>query len=124
MNINSSDVSVVNEIENSTDFPADVFLFIIEDRIYFKNPGEIYSTDINLNNKIVHVKGKFLSEDIFTNGKSIFYSVLDESGMAETIHRVNLDGTNDVDLGISSAVNWCLTESKRTLPTFFPDLVA
>lgn len=111
MNINSSDVSVVNEIENSTDFPADVFLFIIEDRIYFKNPGEIYSTDINLNNKIVHVKGKFLSEDIFTNGKYIFYSVLDESGMSETIHRVNLDGTNDVDLGISSAVNWCLTEN-------------
>ena len=80
MNVKSSKVSLVSKVDNSVDFPAEVYLFIVDGRIYFKSPDEIYSTNMELEDRKTHIKGKFLSEDIYTNGQYIFYSVLDESG--------------------------------------------
>ena len=109
MNVKSSKVSLVSKVDNSVDFPAEVYLFIVDGRIYFKSPDEIYSTNMELEDRKTHIKGKFLSEDIYTNGQYIFYSVLDESGVSETIHRADLDGSNIINLGISSTLNWRVT---------------
>lgn len=109
MNITNSKVSLVSKIDDSVDFPAEVYLFIVDGRIYFKSPDEIYSTNMEFEDRKVHIKGKFLSDDIFTDGQYIFYSVLDESGISETIHRADLDGSNVIDLGISSTLNWRVT---------------
>ena len=109
MNITNSKVSLVSKIDDSVDFPAEVYLFIVDGRIYFKSPDEIYSTNMELKDRKVHIKGKFLSDDIFTDGQYIFYSVLDESGISETIHRADFDGSNVIDLGISSTLNWRVT---------------
>ena len=54
---------------------AEEFLFIINDRIYFKNINAIYSTTMDLTDKRVVAEGIFASNNIYTDGKYIFYGI-------------------------------------------------
>ena len=88
---------------------AEEFLFIINDRIYFKNINAIYSTTMDLTDKRVVAEGIFASNNIYTDGKYIFYGIPEDNGITENIYRINIDGSNKVDLGINTTNDWFLT---------------
>lgn len=88
---------------------AEEFLFIVNDRIYFKNINTIYSTTVELTDKQVHSEGVFVSNNIYTNGKYIFYGIPEGNEITENIYRIDLDGNNKIDLGIKSTNDWFLT---------------
>lgn len=76
------------------------FLFTINSKVYFTDGKTIFSTDVNLENRIDHITGSFLL-DVFTDGEYIYYGVPIEDGShIESIHRVDFDGKNDIELGI------------------------
>ncbi|MHB1364463.1 MAG: hypothetical protein ACYCWE_01455 [Eubacteriales bacterium] len=80
------------------------FLFTIDSRIYFTDGMSIFSTDIDLNNREELASISFLTE-AYTDGTYIYYGVLTNSDTGvESIHRMNLDGSNDIDLEISCRV--------------------
>jgi len=118
MDLEKGGVSCISEGKN---LEYTQMLFIVNDRIYFSNPESIFSTNLELEDKIVHVKGTFVGNSYFTNGEHIFYgSPVDMDNYNETlkklttlqkIYRYDLDGQNPVDLDILSLTGqWFLTE--------------
>ncbi len=85
------------------------FLFIINDRIYFKSVNTIFSTSTDLTDKQIHAEGTFMSNNIYTNGKYIYYGIPDGNDIIEKIYRLDLDGKNNTDLGIQTTKDWFIT---------------
>jgi len=100
------EILIMNEAGSMTER----YLFLVNDRIYFTDTFCIYSTDLDLNDKQVHLKGNFPThEKIYTNGKFIFYSVQQEDESFR-IYRVDMDGQNCIDLQINTITDWLVTE--------------
>ncbi len=77
------------------------FLFAKDTRIYFTDGQSIFSTDIDLKDKEELTSIQYLSE-AFTDGEYIYYSVLTDSDTGiVSIHRMNIDGSDNMNLGIS-----------------------
>ncbi len=78
------------------------FLFTLDSRVYFTDGATIFSTDINYDNRIDHVTGKFVL-DVFTDGEYIFYGVpVSDGSYIQSLHRVDFDGKNDINLNITA----------------------
>ncbi len=76
------------------------FLFAKDSRIYFTDGKSIFSTDIYLKDKEELTSIQYLSE-AFTDGEYIYYGVLTDSNTGvESIYRMNMDGSGDINLGI------------------------
>ncbi len=98
-----------NSQENSA--LATTFLFAIDSRIYFSDGKTIYSTDVNYENRIDHVTGKF-DANVYTDGKYIYYGIYipNSKNTVQSIRRMDFDGKNDIDLGINAeSYNWQIT---------------
>ena len=75
-------------------------LFSIDDRLYFTDGSSIFSTDINYKNKKTIAYGSFCL-DVLTDGLHIYYGVpVSDGSYIQNIRRMDLNGKNDVDLGI------------------------
>lgn len=99
----------LGDMENENGFVME-YLFIIGDRIYFRDAQSIFSTDLDLNDKQVHIEGRFPDEDIYTDGENIYYSVLtDDKSKSYKLYRCGLDGSEIIDLGIVSTSGWFIT---------------
>ena len=117
-NLLTNDIVVIAGMNNVFDFGAvhshlmaSNFLFSIDSRIYFTDGRIIYSTDINYGNRIDHIEGNFLL-DVKTNGQYIFYGVpIEDGSFVQSIHRINFDGTNNMELGIFTRGRWEITEN-------------
>ncbi len=108
VNIETGEVVTLID-ETDDDAIQDGFLFILDGRIYFRNAESIFSTDTELKDKQVHIEGRFPSSSILTDGKYIFYAVTEADGHSEKIYRMDLDGSNLIDLGICATSSWFLT---------------
>lgn len=63
-----------------------------------------------MNDKQVHIEGRFTGERIYTDGENIYYGVpLDEEEESYKLYRRGLDGSEAIDLGIISCEGWFLT---------------
>jgi hypothetical protein len=114
MDLRTNKITALNPKEEiaDTDIFNKRFLFVIENRIYFTDINTIYSTDLDLNDGRFVMDGNFIYDDIFTDGTYIFYGVPTDTPFVVSIHRVNWDGTNNIELGIITNVNeWTITKN-------------
>lgn len=89
--------------ESDPNMLSQMFLFTLDSRIYFTDGKTIYSTDYDMNDKTEHAKGLFL-DDVCTDGEYIYYSAAQKNNndMFISIHRMNFDGSSDIDIGITA----------------------
>ncbi|MGI6744534.1 MAG: hypothetical protein ACOX4O_12880 [Eubacteriales bacterium] len=97
---------IENQTNNSeSDYPyARVceFLFTLDSRIYFTDGAVIFSTDSNFEDRKEHINGRFVL-DVITDGKYIYYGVpVNDGSYVQSLHRVDFDGKNDIDLNIEA----------------------
>ena len=104
--------------ENGINVFAEQFLFILNDRIYFTDTQSIYSTTLDLEDKKVHIKGSFISNQIYTDGTYIYYAVPEWDTENPTneyvlhLYRMDLKGKNVLDLEIRTLTGlWMLTDN-------------
>jgi len=104
--------------ENGSAVFAEQFLFILNDRIYFTDTQSIYSTTLDLEDKKVHIKGSFISNQIYTDGTYIYYAVPEWDTENPTneyvlhLYRMDLKGKNVLDLEIRTLTGlWMLTDN-------------
>jgi len=97
-------------MKNSSSDITERFLFLLDDRIYFTDTFQIYSTDLNLQDKQIHAEGNFISKHIFTNGKHIFYDIPQDDETVN-LYRLDLNGKNPIDLHINTTTGWQLTQN-------------
>jgi hypothetical protein len=114
MDLNTNKITALapkEEIINTDTFNIR-FLFVLENRIYLTDINSIYSTDLDLNDKKLIMNGNFIYDDIFTDGTHIFYGVPTDTQYVISIHRANLDGTDNIELGIITNVSeWTITKN-------------
>jgi hypothetical protein len=89
------------------------FLFAVNQRIYFTDGREIYSTDYDMNNRQYILSGNFSSYKILTDGEYIYWGESEDSDNTDlqTLYRSKLDGSGErFSLGIKTE-DWQLTEN-------------
>lgn len=110
----SNKIIILAGLDNKYDFDAPenlltTFLFTIDDRIFFTDSNTLYSTDFNYQDRKDHIKGSF-HNDVLTDGIYIYYGIPSSDGL-QSIHRVDLDGNDYIDLGILvESGAWHITE--------------
>ena len=111
LDLDTGDEVYLGDRENEDGLEME-YLFIIGDRVYFHDAQSIFSTDLDLNDKQVHIEGRFTGERIYTDGENIYYGVpLDEEEESYKLYRRGLDGSEAIDLGIISCEGWFLTSN-------------
>jgi len=102
---NNKQEIIINPQTNNTT----TFLFILNDRIYFTDINTIYSVNLDIEDKQIHAEGTFSTARIYTDGQYIYYALAGKDS-TDNLYRMNLDGTNVIDLGINTDPSWFLTE--------------
>jgi hypothetical protein len=113
----SEKYSTIYSDEDNVGVFATRLIFNINDRVYFTDGKAIWSTALDFTDKKFLFEGKF-NGLIKTDGNYIYYSVKINKAFnyigtntVYTIHRINLDGTNDIDLHVETTDNWVLTDN-------------
>jgi len=109
INLKTGKMEVVLSDETSAASPMNQILFAIDDRLYFSDLKSIYSTNAEMEDKVVHVEGEFVTKQIYTNGEAVFYGA-PAPNASQTLHRYELDTGKHTDLGIQTSTEWFLTE--------------
>lgn len=91
---------------------SDTLLFSVNYKIYFTDGSCVYSTDYDMFNRQDIINGKFIYDDIYTDGEYIYWGEsedLDNINL-QTLYRAKLDGSGEKSpLGIKTA-SWQLTQ--------------
>lgn len=118
MNIDTKEIVTLKEnneeYENATSSFSlgTMFLFSLNNRIYFSDGTCIFSTDYNMENRITHIYGTFVYRDIYTDGEYIYYGVSDnyDDITVQTLYQIKLDGSDKKNLGVKTKT-WRLTNN-------------
>jgi hypothetical protein len=111
-NLITNEVMMLDDI--SLQGVTTIMLFTLNNRIYFSDGRSIFSTDYAGNDYQTLINGKF--DIAYTDGQSIYYrsklndtTQFSQSKDVYTVHRVDFNGKNDIDLNLCTK-NFAITE--------------
>lgn len=115
MNLKDGSVVVMNADDSTNDNTIgfnNMFLFAVDQRIYFSDGKKIYSTDYNMNNRQDIMSVASLDSNIKTDGEYIYWGESERSDNAklQTLYRAKLDGSGKTPLNIK-AEKWQITKN-------------
>jgi len=100
---NKEEILITPHTDNTANF-----LFVYDDRIYFTDIATIYSVNLDMEDKQILTEGRFNTDHIYTDGQYIFYGIKQDDGQHQ-LYRMDMDGSNILDLHILTGSNWQLT---------------